>query len=158
MLAQRYVDRLRASRRVEPLPDEDSPAALPAPPRAFDPDRDRYVTAVEQALARAVANLPARDRLRLACYYAQELTLAETGRIVGEHEATVSRQLARTRRAIRADVERSLRTDAGMADADIAQCFASVAEDAGRLDLGGMLEVDGPTASRRKKSAPDRSR
>lgn len=158
VLAQRYVDRLRSIRRVEPLPDEDSPAALPAPPRPIEPDRDRYVTLVERALARTVAALPARDRLRLACYYAQELTLAETGRIVGEHEATVSRQLARTRRAIRVDVERVLKTEAGLADADIAQCLASVAEDAGPLDLGDMLEVDGSLPSRRKKPAPDRSR
>ena len=57
---------------------------------------------------RAVSELPARDRLRLACYYAQELTLAETGKLLGEHEASSSRHLARTRKTLRHTVERYL--------------------------------------------------
>ena len=94
---------------------------------------------------------PARDRLRLACYYAQELTLAQTGRMLGEHEATSSRQLARTRRAIRKAVERHLRAEAGLADAEIARCFECVAEDAGRWICRAADELG------RKKSALDRS-
>jgi RNA polymerase sigma-70 factor (ECF subfamily) len=153
VLAQRYVDRLRANRRLEALPDEESSAAVQAPGRPIEPDRDRYLELIRRALARAIASLAARDRLRLACYYAQELTLAETGRLIGEHEATCSRQLARTRRAIRADVERQLRTEYGLRDAEVAQCFASVIEDAGPLDLRQMLDV----GSGRKESASDRS-
>ena len=45
--------------------------------------------------------------MRLGCCYTQELTLAETGRILGEHEATVSSKLARTRTRIREHVELS---------------------------------------------------
>jgi RNA polymerase sigma factor (sigma-70 family) len=153
VLAQRHVDRLRISRRDEALPDEDSSSALPAPTLTIEPDRDRYLTLIRRALERAVARLAARDRLRLACYYAQELTLAQTGRMLGEHEATSSRQLARTRGAIRDAVERDLREEAGLADAEIAQCFAYVTEDAGPLDLREMLDP----GSGRKESAPDRS-
>ena len=40
--------------------------------------------------------LAPRDRLRLAYYYVEELTLAEIGKLLGEHEATVSRKLERT--------------------------------------------------------------
>src|SRR5215470_14594140 len=80
VLAQRYVDRVRVQRKVEPLPDEETPAPVDEP----DPDRPRYVALVRQALARAVAALSARDRLRLGCYYLQELTLAQTGRIMKE--------------------------------------------------------------------------
>ncbi len=100
-----------------------------------------------------MARLDPRDRLRLGCYYAQELTLAETGRLLLEHEATVSRQLARTRRAIREDVERQLRAEAGMSEPQIAQCFHSVMEDPGPLDVREMLDVGGE----RKESGPDRS-
>src|SRR3954471_3671344 len=39
VLAQRYVDRLRVQRRLEPLPDEEPPAADAEPP---DPERSRY--------------------------------------------------------------------------------------------------------------------
>ena len=99
--------------------------------------------------ARAVDRLDSRGRLRLGCYYVQELTLAEIGRLVGEHEATVSRQLARTRRALREDVERQLRVDHGLSEAQVAECFAAASEDAGPLDLGQLLG--------RKKREPDRS-
>jgi RNA polymerase sigma-70 factor, ECF subfamily len=153
VLAQRHVDRLRANRRVEALADEESPEAVRAPPQPVDPDRQQHVSLIQNALTRAIANLVPRDRLRLACYYAQELTLAETARLVGEHEATSSRQLSRTRRAIREDVERQLK-DQGLAEAEIDQCFESVAEDPGPLSLGGVLTPDGE----RKESPLDRSR
>jgi len=136
VLAQRYVDRLRVERRLEPLPDEEV-ATRDAEPA--DPDRSRYVALVRQALTRVVGRLTGRDRLRLACYYVQELTLAETGRVLKEHEATVSRQLARTRRAMRDDVERQLREEAGLSADQIAACFASVADDPGPLDLKQVI-------------------
>ena len=154
VLSQRYVDRLRAHKRLEPLPDEEAPPRQDGRPEAPpDPDRPRHLTLLRQALARAVDRLESRDRLRLGCYYVQELTLADTGRLLKEHEATVSRQLARTRRALREDVERQLRDDAGLSDAQIAECFASASDDAGPLDLREMLGNGEP----RKKSAPDRS-
>ena len=154
VLAQRYVDRLRTDRRLEALPDEDSPSALPAPALPLEPDRDRYLLLIRRALERAVATLSARDRLRLACYYAQELTLAQTGRMLGEHEATVSRQLARARRAIRDAVKRHLQRDDGLSDAEVARCFECVSEDAGTLDLHELLDI----GSGGKKSTLDRSR
>ncbi len=151
VLAQRYVDRVRAQKRFEPLPDEDraSPRPEGRPVDPPDPDRSRHLALLGQALARAVDRLDSRDRLRLGCYYGQELTLAETGRLLKEHEATVSRQLARTRRTLREDVERQLREDPGLSDAQLGECFAAASEDAGPLDLGLLLGC--------KKSEPDRS-
>ena len=156
VLAQRHVDRLRTNRRSEPLPDEESPFALPAPSRPIEPGRDRYLGLIRKAFKRAVGNLVARDRLRLACYYVQELTLAQTGRVLREHEATASRGLARTRVAIRNAVERHLRDQDGLSAAEIAQCFECVTEDAGPLDLRDMLDIDSGDSAR-KESAPDRS-
>jgi hypothetical protein len=112
------------------------------------------VKMVQDALTRAIANLPARDRLRLACYYAQDLTLAQTARLLGEHEATSSRQLNRTRHAIREDVEQQLRGEQRLTEVEISQCFASVADDPGPLSLGSMLNGD----LVRKESALDRSK
>jgi RNA polymerase sigma factor (sigma-70 family) len=138
VLAQRYVDRLRVQRRVESLPDEEVPSR-PGGNIEPDPDRARYVALVAQALGRAVAGLTARDRLRLGCYYVQELTLAETGRVLNESEATSSRRLARSRATLRRDVERQLRDDAGLSDDQIAECLASVADDPGPLDLKQVI-------------------
>jgi RNA polymerase sigma-70 factor (ECF subfamily) len=153
VLAQRHIDRLRADRRLQALPDEESSEALPAPRQTIDPERQRHLSLMREVLERAVATLVARDRLRLACYYAQELTLAETGRILGEHEATSSRQLARTRKLIRDEVQRQLTVERGLTDPEIAQCFESVADDAGTLDLQSLLSID----PARKESALDRS-
>jgi RNA polymerase sigma-70 factor (ECF subfamily) len=135
VLAQRLVDRVRAGRRTRPLPEEE-----PAAPEAAsaDPDRNRYLALIQAALGKAVAALDPRDRLRLRYYYAQELTLAETGRLLREHEATVSRQLAKTRKAIRREVERQL-SAAALGPAQIDRCFECVTEDAGPLDLNDML-------------------
>jgi hypothetical protein len=106
-----------------------SPASEP------DPDRPRYVALLRGALARAIGRLPSKDRLRLACYYVQELTLAQIGRLIQEHESTVSRQLTRSRRALRDAVERQLREEDGLTEVQIAECLASVAGDPGPLDL-----------------------
>jgi RNA polymerase sigma factor (sigma-70 family) len=135
VLAQRYVDRVRVQRRVEPLPDDDLPGRDEDP----DPDRARYIALLRRALERAVAGLTDRDRLRLGCYYVQELTLAETGRVMKESEATASRQLARVRVAIRREVETQLRVEARLSDDEIAACFASVADDPGPLDLKQVI-------------------
>jgi RNA polymerase sigma factor (sigma-70 family) len=148
VLAQRYVDRLRAQRRLEPLPPEDRPEIR----EPANPERARYVELVRQALSRAVGDLDPRDRLRLSYYYVQELTLAQAGRLLREHEATVSRQLTRTRRAIRTAIERELRERSGFTDAQIAECFASVAEDPGPLDLRPLLGGEP-----RNPAAPERS-
>ena len=161
VLSQRYVDRIRANRRLEPLPDEERAIDLadirhyesPRDPIP-DPDRGRHLRLLQDALDHAVTTLNPKDRLRLGCYYAQGLTLAETGRILREHEATVSRHLARTRQAIRGEVERRLRDEAGLSDAQISECFAAVSADAGPIDLDRILAVPAD----RKETAPDRSR
>jgi RNA polymerase sigma-70 factor (ECF subfamily) len=140
VLAQRHVDGIRAVRRLDPLPQEDGPETLSAPTTTIpDPERVRYRALMQRAFKMAVSKLGDRDRLRLACYYSQELTLAETGRILKEHEATVSRQLAKTRQILRREVERHLREADRLDPAQIEQCFSYVLEDPGPMDLGGML-------------------
>ena len=141
VLAQRTVDRARASRRLAPLPDEE-PAPPPGSQPARSADHGRFIALIRTALAAAVGRLAPRDRLRLACYYAQDLTLAQIGRALGEHEATVSRQLGKARKSVRKDVERQLR-DAGLNDAAIAECLAAVASDPGPLDVTDLLEPAG---------------
>lgn len=153
VLAQRHVDRLRAQRRLEPFPEDDAPDAMAASAGVPDDGRRAYHVALHAALAAAIAALAPRDRLRLSCYYGQNMKLAATGRMLHEHEATVSRHLTKTRRDIRNDVEHRLRSIHGYDDATIAECFAAAADDSGSLDLGSMMA----TASAGKKSAPDRS-
>jgi RNA polymerase sigma-70 factor, ECF subfamily len=153
ILAQRYVDRMRSRKRIDPLPDDESPSALSVPAMRPDPDRERRRANIERALDGALSALPVRDRLRLGCYYAEGLTLAQTGRLLGEHEATVSRQLARTRKAIRVAIERELRDQAGFSEQEISESFAEIAQDPGRLDLRRLL-----SELERKETSEDRSK
>ena len=138
VLAQRAVDWGRASRRFEPLPEPDTnlePRVDAAPP---DVDLARRLAMVRAALASAVAQLLPRDRLRLSLYYAQQLTLAAIGKLLGESEATASRKLARCRRELRGAVERRLRERHHLAEAQIAECFDAARTDPA-FDLARVL-------------------
>jgi RNA polymerase sigma-70 factor (ECF subfamily) len=114
IIAQRHVDLLRTNWRAVPLETEDEgEGALREPVRLADarhpqPDRERYLALVDQALSAALSGLAPRERMILACYYVDQSTLAEIGRELGEHESTVSRQLDRIRRTLRENVTESL--------------------------------------------------
>lgn len=149
LVAQRHIDGIRRRKRLVPLPEEGSAQALPAALTAPDTDRRRFAAAMNAVLGLALAALPPRDRLRLGCYYARGMSLAQIGRVLGGHEATVSRQLLRTRRAIRAAVEGRLREDYGFSDAEITECFASLSADAEAIDLTEWLRGGNP---RKKKT------
>jgi RNA polymerase sigma-70 factor, ECF subfamily len=137
VLAQRHVDSLRASRKLEPLDSIAEPAADDSRDSP-DPDRGRYVAMLGRALDAALKAEPPRDRMRLALYYRERMTLKEIGRAMGEHESTVSRALAATRAHIRANVERALRAESGLSNDQIALCYAYGSEDL-PLDLARAL-------------------
>jgi RNA polymerase sigma factor (sigma-70 family) len=134
VLAQRHLDLLRTGWRTVSLETEgdEAPREIAADssswrssskaharrsPRQLaeradslpaDPYREKYLARLDAALRAAIAGLAARERMLLACYYVDQLTLAEIGRTMGEHESTVSRQLDRTRRALREAVTYTL--------------------------------------------------
>jgi hypothetical protein len=93
---------------------------------------------MSRAFRSALGALDARDRLRLSYYYVHGLTLAETGRLLREHEASVSRHLTGARRALRKDVDRRLR-DAGLTEEQVNRAFEFILEDCGTLDLSSLL-------------------
>jgi RNA polymerase sigma-70 factor (ECF subfamily) len=150
VLAQRYVDRLRSGKRTTPL-DEAQAAELPALQR--EPDQLHLGQLATSALRAAIAELSVRDRLRLRAYFEQDLTLAEVGRITGEHEATVSRHIARTRKTLRQVVEERLRVHERLTEAEVANCVSAMMEDAGPLDLAELFGVE----AGRKNPAFERS-
>jgi RNA polymerase sigma-70 factor (ECF subfamily) len=128
ILAQRHVDEIRRTRRTESLDEDESSAAeLPQPQPASgdvaDPERVRYLALLQGVLSAALAALAPRDRLRLAYYYVEDLTLAQIGRLLGEHEATVSRKLERLRRDLRARVDSELRGNKRLSDAQVQLCY-----------------------------------
>jgi RNA polymerase sigma factor (sigma-70 family) len=153
VLAQRHVDKIRAARKFEELGDEDrgQSAKLPVAERALqigDPHRERYLLTFTKALQIALNNLDARDSGTLRMYYAEGKKLAEIGRILGEHESSVSRHLEKVRGNVRRTVEETLRggseavngdsRSGGISEAEIALCFEYGTEDA-PIDLDKLF-------------------
>ena len=84
---------------------------------------------LQVALTAALDALAPRDRLRLAYYYVEELTLAQVGRLMDEHEATVSRHLDRTRHGIRRRIEAALRQEKKLSEAQLRLCYEYAREE-----------------------------
>lgn len=163
ILAQRHVDAIRAGRRFTELDGDDrgergasrnpaEAARIESPP---DPHRQRYVTLFTRAMETTLAQLDARDRDRLRLYYADEKTLAEIGRTLGEHESSVSRNLERIRRDLRRAVEEALRkgriaangssSEPGLSEEELSLCLEYASEDA-PIDLDQLFSRSGKPA------------
>ena len=175
VLAQRHVDAIRANRRFADLEGADGHAALPAShlgaPRPLssggaealrDPHRPELVALFHRTLEVALGLLDPCDKERLRLYYGAEQTLAEIGRKLGEHESSVSRNLERTRRELRQQVEQALRkgigvdgagTGAGLSDAQIALCLEYAAEDS-PIDLDKLLPESPVTVRKTESKKP----
>src|SRR5208337_4602494 len=143
VLAQRHVDYIRSQSRTEPIDDSlertlmssrddrtDSPGS--------DSDRARYVAMLGKALDAALKSLAPRDRMRMAYYYRHDLSLKEIGRLMDEHEYTVSRRLARTRDGLKREIERTLRDGDKLSHDQIRLCYDFAASDL-QLDLSRAL-------------------
>src|SRR5580704_1394688 len=162
VLAQRHIDSIRASRRFIEIDDQSTSSPFddgntfrervtpidsssnftnPAHDSAPDPHRPRYLALFSDALHKALNALDPRDHERLRLYYADQQTLAHIGRELGEHESSVSRNLDRIRRELRASVESALRSgqfqsqngtypQPALTDEQISLCFEYAAEDA----------------------------
>jgi RNA polymerase sigma-70 factor (ECF subfamily) len=157
ILSQRNIDRARAAKRTRPLEEVD--VAVPAVRLARepkDPERRELAEMAQSALALAIRRLAPPDRLRLSAYYLQRLTLAQIGRMTGEHEATVSRRLERIRRDLRTAVERLLRETRHLSDTQVRACLDAAVDDVG-LDLAAVLAGEGASAGDSKESRDDRS-
>src|ERR1700674_3851389 len=166
VLAQRHIDSLRAGRRFEELGEDDASDGgqktdQGPPVQIADPHRQRYLALFTPALAAALERLDPQEKERLRLYYAEEKTLAEIGRLLREHESSVSRHLDRVRRDLRHEVEEILRlgfvaangsaADPGLSNAEIALCFEYSSEDT-PIDLEKLLprpKSPGPAAGKR---------
>jgi len=135
ILAQRHVDEIRRTRKLEPLDDpEDEERNSQAAGDGIknlspDPERAPYLAMMQAALESALAALAPRDRLRLAYYYVEELSLLEIGKLLGEHEATVSRKLERARQGLRRSVETMLREEKKLSEAQLRLCYEYAREE-----------------------------
>ena len=144
VLAQRHVDYVRSQSRTEPLDEHaEQERVNKNSDRAdrtdlADSDRARYVAMLGKALDTALKSLAPRDRMRMGYYYRHALSLKEIGRVMDEHESTVSRRLARTRDYLKREIERMLHDGDKLNQDQIRLCYDFAAGDL-QLDLSRAL-------------------
>ena len=104
-LAQRFVDHYRRTYREQAL-DEDMHDE-PSSEVSVDPE-PAVLDSLRQAVQAALHDQPAEERFLLAAYYVDDRTLAEIGKLLHVHEATISRRLKRATDAVRKQLTRNL--------------------------------------------------
>ena len=141
LLAQRHVDYIRTQQRTQPLDDDVEDRRIDPNSNhdgASGPERARYVRMLSIALDLALKTLAPQDLMRMAYYYRHELSLKEIGRLMGEHESSVSRKLARTRDQLKNEIERRLRDIDRLSQDQIRLCYDFAAGDL-QFDLARAL-------------------
>jgi RNA polymerase sigma-70 factor (ECF subfamily) len=101
-LAQEHVNSLRRQKHLVSLEEKQDGGeqfAASNPPPAVAPD-ERLAQATDEALAA----LTGEERLIIASYFLDDRTLAETARLVGVHESTISRRVEKIAVALRKNV------------------------------------------------------
>ncbi|HKE02798.1 MAG TPA: sigma-70 family RNA polymerase sigma factor [Blastocatellia bacterium] len=116
-----------------------------APPDDIEDARLRQAT--EEAMTQAFAEIEARDRLLLNYYYFDDLTLREIGLMMGVHEATISRWLAKAQREVKRKTEEILQRSYGLRRTEVAECLQIAART--ELDVRRLVvEVGSPSIER----------
>jgi RNA polymerase sigma-70 factor (ECF subfamily) len=147
ILAQRHVDEFRRTRKMDSLDDLDGDDGsgiaqkLPTRSGSPDPEREPYLAMMQAAVEQALKALEPHDRLRLAHYYVEELTLLEIGKLLGEHEATASRKIERARQDVRRSVEAVLRGEKKLSEAQLRLCYEYAREE-WPFDLSRVLSAE----------------
>jgi RNA polymerase sigma-70 factor (ECF subfamily) len=118
-LAQRHVDHHRRNRREQPLEEIEVPAADAS---AQTPGAE--LSQLEGAIEQALLERHSEERFLLAAYYLDGQTLLQIARVLGVHEATVSRKLRRAIESTRKQVLRNLHLD-GMSTRAAEEAFGA---------------------------------
>ena len=103
--------------------------------------------AVTKALAQALTDLDDEDRLLMKLYYFDGLRLREAGAVLGVHEATASRRLARIHGEVRKRVEMLLVKEHGWTSDEATRSLSQVAENL-QIEVQPLLaQKDSPETS-----------
>lgn len=97
---------------------------------------------MERALARSIKEMTDEDRLLVKLYYFDNLRLREAGAVLGVHEATASRRLARVHGELRQSVEQILTEECGWSKQETAAAFSQLASHL-EADLEPLLATKG---------------
>ena len=97
---------------------------------------------MQKALSKSIEQLSAADRLLVKLYYFDGLRLREAGAVLGVHEATASRRLARIHGDLRQQVEKILIEEQGWTKPETERAFSELALHL-EADIEPMLATEG---------------
>lgn len=150
-LAQRFVDHYRRTYREEVLDEQtyDTEASDQSP--VPEPE---LVSRLREAVQDALSDQTSEDRFVLASYYLDGRKLADIGRLLRVHEATVSRRLKRATEVVRKRLLKGLEKS-GMTRRAAEEALGTDPRDLDlKMDLKKLLQHSG-TEAFPEKVAPD---
>lgn len=137
-LAQRFVDHYRRTYREESL--EENTPDTPVSDSTAQPE-DAMLATLSEAVQGTLRNQDAEERFLLAAYYMDGQTLAEIGKLLHVHEATVSRKLRRATDAVRKRLLRNLQKG-GMSRRAAEEALGTDPRDLDlKMDLKKLLQI-----------------
>lgn len=107
VLAQRYVDEYRKTRRLVSIEDQNA-ELLTATQENSSIDGDLHRKALAESIGAVLSQLVAEDRFLLHAYHLDGRNLADIGRLLGVHESTISRRLKRLGKSLRKQILKHL--------------------------------------------------
>jgi RNA polymerase sigma-70 factor, ECF subfamily len=150
-LSQRFVDHYRRTYREQALDEQAHDVQASDGSLAPEPE---IVSALTDAVRDALRDQPAEERFVLASYYLDGRTLAEIGKLLRAHEATISRRLKRATEAIRKRLLKHLE-GSGMSRRAAEEALGTDPRDVNmKMDLKKLLQHSGPEAFL-EKATPD---
>jgi len=149
-LSQRFVDHYRRTYREEALDeqthDRQSSDKSPEP-------EPQVASTLREAVRDALIDQAAEERFVLASYYLDGRTLAETGKLLGVHEATISRRLKRATELVRKRLLKNLEKS-GMSRRAAEEVLGTDPRDVDlKMDLKKLLQHSA-SETFREKAAP----
>lgn len=154
VLAQRFVDDCRISRRTVSL--EEHETELAAALQSADPveiPNGISLRKIGESIGRVLENMKAEESFLLQAYYLDQRNMAEIGRLLGVHESTVSRKIGHVAKELkkrllkelqaegfsRRAAEEALGTDVRDLDIDVRK-FLQAARETPFQKIGAVIE------------------
>ncbi len=99
----------------------------------------RYGKALAESMQSACRELTNQDRLIILWRYEEGMQLGQIAKLLGVHQSTVTRQIERMLRRLRADVVQILAAKYELSEAAIEECLATIADPAHAIPVLGFL-------------------
>ena len=101
VLAQRFVDERRRTRRDVSLDEQESEILLTAPVSDIGDRGEKLLARIDSSLAAVLTRLNTEERFLLSSYYLDGRALWQIAKLQAVHESTISRRLERLTRRVR---------------------------------------------------------